>query len=131
MIRSSVPDYNGRIAILLWIALTSVLSAQERRPGQSPPTLSVDVEVVEATATVVNREGQLVTGLERENFAIFEDKVPQEIAYFSSDDVPVSVGIVLDVSGSMKNKLQTAVKAAITFMKVGNADDAVVHEGED
>ena len=81
------------------------------------------VDVVEATATVVNGKGQFVTGLAKENFAIFEDKVQQDIVYFSSEDVPVSVGILLDVSGSMKGKLETAVRAAIMFMKGGNLDD--------
>ena len=116
---------NSRIGtgVFLLIVLTCALSAQGLKPGQSPPSLSVDVDVVEATLTVVNQAGAFVTGLQRENFSIFEDKVPQDIAYFSSEDVPVSVGIVLDVSGSMKDKLQTAVKAAITFMKGGNRDD--------
>ena len=65
----------------------------------------------------------LVTGLEKENFKLAEDKVPQEISYFSSEDIPLSVGIILDVSGSMKDKLKTAVEAAITFMKGGSPDD--------
>jgi len=62
-----------------------------------------------------HREGRFVTGSEKENFKIFEDKVLQQVVSFSSEDVPVSVGIILDVSGSMREKLKTAVKAAITF----------------
>jgi Ca-activated chloride channel family protein len=117
--------------LVLFALLTCVLSAQDQppRPQQStkPDTavhsLSVDVDVVLATVTVTDRSGRFVTGLEKENFKISEDKVPQEISYFSSEDIPLSVGIILDVSGSMKDKLKTAVEAAITFMKGGSPDD--------
>jgi len=110
-------------ATLLLLVLTCALSAQERKPEQSPHNLRVDVDVVLATATVTDRDGRFVTGLEKENFKISEDKVPQDIVYFSSEDVPVSVGIIFDVSGSMKDKLKTAVQAALTFLKGGSPDD--------
>ncbi len=110
------------VALLLLTALTCALSAQTRLE-QSPHSLRVDVDLVLATATVTDRDGRFVTGLEKENFKITEDKIPQDIAYFSSEDIPVSVGIVFDVSGSMKDKLKTAVQAAITFLKNGSPDD--------
>jgi Ca-activated chloride channel family protein len=110
-------------SLLLLLVLTCVLSAQEQKPEQSPHTLRVDVDRVLVTATVTDREGRFVTGLEKENFKIAEDKVPQEILDFSSEDIPVSVGIVVDVSGRMKDKLKTAVQAAITFLKGGSPDD--------
>jgi Ca-activated chloride channel family protein len=81
------------------------------------------VDLVLANVTVTLRDGRFVTGLEKENFKLAEDKVPQDIVYFSSEDIPVSVGIILDVSGSMKDKLKTAVEAAVTFMKGGSPDD--------
>ena len=110
-------------ALLLLTILTCALSAQEPKPEQTPLNLRVDVDLVLATATVTDREGRFVVGLEKENFKIAEDKVQQEIAYFSSEDIPVSVGIVFDVSGSMKDKMKTAVQAAITFLKSGSPDD--------
>ncbi len=110
-------------ALLLLLVLTCALSAQEQKPEQSPHNLIVDVDVVLATATVTDRDGRFVTGLEKENFKIAEDKVQQEITYFSSEDVPVSVGIVFDISGSMKDKMKTAVQAAMTFLKGGSVDD--------
>ena len=79
--------------------------------------------MVLATVTVTDRNGRYRHGTRKENFKLAEDKVPQEIAYFSSEDIPLSVGIILDVSGSMKDKLKTAVEAAITFMKGGSPDD--------
>lgn len=116
------------LALLLLTVLTCALSAQESRQNpkseqQAVHNLNVDVNLVLATATVTDRDGRYVTGLERENFKISEDKIPQDILQFSSEDIPVSVGIVFDVSGSMKDKLKTAVQAAITFLKGGNPDD--------
>ena len=118
------------VALSLLTLFTCALSAQEQAPSEksqaqvvSPHTLKVDVDLVLANVTVTDRNGRFVTGLEKENFKLVEDKVPQDIAYFSSEDIPLSVGIILDVSGSMKDKLKTAVEAAITFMKGGSPDD--------
>jgi len=111
------------------VAFTCALSARQSSTQQqdkfelSPHSLKVDVDIVLANVTVTLRDGRFVTGLDKENFKLFEDKVPQEITYFSSEDIPLSVGIILDVSGSMKDKLKTAVEAAITFMKGGSPDD--------
>jgi Ca-activated chloride channel family protein len=117
------------VAIALFTLLTCALSAQRQstsdrtQPETAPHSIGVDVDIVLATVTVTDRNGRFVTGLEKENFKIQEDKVPQDIKYFSSEDIPLSVGIILDVSGSMKDKLKTAVEAAITFMKGGSPDD--------
>jgi Ca-activated chloride channel family protein len=122
-------------ALLVFAVFTCVLSAQRQadtpqaetpqkdEPQLSPHGINVDVDLVLANVTVTLRDGRFVTGLEKENFKLYEDKVPQEIAYFSSEDIPLTVGIILDVSGSMKDKLKTAVEAAITFMKGGSPDD--------
>jgi Ca-activated chloride channel family protein len=117
------------LAICVFTVLTCAFSAQPRpqspqqAPEVSPHSSDVDVDLVLATVTVTDRNGRYVTGLEKENFKLAEDKVPQDISYFSSEDIPLSVGIILDVSGSMKDKLKTAVEAAITFMKGGSPDD--------
>jgi Ca-activated chloride channel homolog len=118
------------VALLLLTTFTCALAAQKQAssdrpqsPDVLPHSIGVDVDVVLATVTVTDRNGRFVTGLERENFKISEDKVSQDIKYFSSEDIPLSVGIILDVSGSMKDKLKTAVEAAITFMKGGSPDD--------
>jgi Ca-activated chloride channel family protein len=83
----------------------------------------VDVDLVLVNATVTDPQNRYVTGLEQGHFQIWEDKVEQEIAYFSSEDVPLSVGIIFDISGSMKDKLSVARDAAVTFLKMGTPDD--------
>jgi Ca-activated chloride channel family protein len=85
--------------------------------------LKVDVDLVVVTATVTDPQNRYVTGLEQEHFTVMEDKIEQKIEYFSAEDVPLSVGIVFDVSGSMKDKLSIARDAAVTFLKTGNPDD--------
>jgi Ca-activated chloride channel family protein len=112
------------IVVLLMTTLTCVTTAQsQQKPSQAIKTLKIDVDLVIAAATVTTPDGRFVTGLEKEDFKIAEDKIGQEITYFSAEDVPLSVGIIFDVSGSMKDKMKTAVEAALTFMKSGSPDD--------
>src|ERR1041384_2202642 len=107
------------------LTLPCASSAQEQSP-QKPSkdqTLKVDVDLVLVNATVTNPRNQYVTGLEKENFQLWEDKVEQNVAYFSAEDVPLSVGIIFDISGSMKDKLSVARDAAVTFLKMGTPED--------
>lgn len=99
--------------------------APAEKPQAPAPsqTLKVDVELVLVTATVTDSLNRFVSGLEQEHFQLWEDKVQQKVATFSSEDVPISVGVILDVSGSMKDKIATAVDAAGTFLKSGSPDD--------
>src|SRR5262245_12340858 len=112
-------------SVIVILALTCASSAQEQAP-QKPSkdqTLKVDVDLVLVNATGTNPRNQYVTGLEKEHFQIWEDKVEQQPTYFSSEDVPLSVGIIFDISGSMKDKLSVARDAAVTFLKMGTPDD--------
>ena len=74
--------------------------------AQAP--LRVDVNLVLVPVTVTDRKGAPINGLDQSRFQVFEEGVPQAIASFSSEDLPVSIGLVLDVSGSMRQKLGTA-----------------------
>src|SRR6202008_2084831 len=85
--------------------------------------LHVDVDLALVDAVVVDPYNRLVTGLDPQNFRIFEDKVEQEIVTFSSEDVPISIGVILDCSGSMSNKLGKAREAAVEFLKTANPED--------
>jgi Ca-activated chloride channel family protein len=94
--------------------LAVVFSAAGRT---QPATLRVDVNMVLVPVTVTDRSGRLITGLDRSRFKVLDEGVAQPIAAFSVEDLPVSIGLVLDVSGSMKQKLATArsfVRALLT-----------------
>jgi Ca-activated chloride channel homolog len=86
--------------------------------------LRADVDEVLLPATVVDDKGQLVTNLDRGNFQVWEDNVPQRIASFQHQDVPVSLGILVDNSGSMRDKRAAINDAALHLVKVSNPADA-------
>ena len=86
-------------------------------------TFRIPTEVVTLTVTVTDPYNRLVTGLDKKNFEIFEDKVRQSIGFFSEDDAPVSLGIIFDVSGSMKGKLDRARDALKAFIETSHRDD--------
>ena len=85
--------------------------------------IRVDVDLVLVPVTVTDPIDRVVTGLNRENFQVLEDKRPQEIRHFSSEDVPVSLGVVLDVSHSMVSKMARAREAVLEFLKTANPQD--------
>lgn len=90
------------------------------RPDQR---IRVDVDLVLVNVTVTDPYNRLVTGLEMENFRVFEDKVEQEVVHFSSEDVPISIGVIFDMSGSMSNKVDKARLAALQFLRTANPQD--------
>jgi Ca-activated chloride channel family protein len=85
--------------------------------------LRVDTTVVQIPVTVTDQLNRFVTGLEKENFRVFEDKNEQTVSYFSSEDAPLSVGIVFDTSGSMGAKLDKSRQAVSQFFKSANPED--------
>lgn len=85
--------------------------------------LRFKTDVVTLSVTVTDPYNRLVTGLDRQHFEVFEDKVKQNIAFFRDEDVPVSVGIVFDVSGSMKGKLDRAREALRAFIQTCHDQD--------
>jgi Ca-activated chloride channel family protein len=86
-------------------------------------TLKVDVPVVLVNATVSDLKGRLVAGLERQHFRLWENDVEQQLEYFSLEDMPVSVGLIFDATGSMADKLSAARNAATAFLKTSNPHD--------
>ncbi len=73
--------------------------------------------------TVTDPIGRLVTGLEQDNFRVFENGAEQEIVRFSSEDVPVSIGVIFDMSGSMTDKIDKSRLAAVQFFRTANPQD--------
>jgi Mg-chelatase subunit ChlD len=86
-------------------------------------SLKVDVDLVMVNVSVSDSENHPLTDLKPENFQIFEDKIEQQIRYFSSEATPVSLGIVFDISHSMERKLDFAKDAAVRFLHTGTPDD--------
>ena len=85
--------------------------------------LKVDVSLVLVPVTITDPMNRLVTGLDRDNFNLFEGKDRQEIKSFSSEDAPVSLGVIFDMSGSMSSKIERAREAVIEFFKTANPQD--------
>jgi len=73
--------------------------------------------------TVTDDWNRIVTGLDKENFAIAENNSKQEIRHFSSEDAPLSLGVIFDVSGSMSDKILKSREAVIEFFKTANPQD--------
>jgi Ca-activated chloride channel homolog len=85
--------------------------------------VKTDVKLVLVPVSVMDPMQRLVTGLQAENFQLFEGKKPQEIRHFSSEDVPVSIGIILDTSGSMREKMGRVREAVTQFCEEANPQD--------
>jgi Ca-activated chloride channel family protein len=118
-------------ALLLFFGFAASFMAQARPYGASadsnlprPAALRVDVDLVLVPVTVTDGRSRFVSGLQPGNFQLWEDKAEQEILHVSAEDAPISVGVILDMSGSMKDKLGVARDAATTFLRsVMNKDD--------
>ena len=115
----------------LWLmqprALTQVQRAQQQQQQQAPPDesfrITAEVRVVVLDVSVRDRRGQPVTSLTRDAFRIFDSGREQTLASFGGVDAPVTVGIVADMSGSMRPKRAELVTAAMTFLEASNPID--------
>jgi len=98
--------------------------AGNAKPQDSEPyKISVNVDLVVLHATVRDRKGGFVSGLSEGDFAVYEDGVRQSIRLFRHEDIPVTVGLVIDHSGSMGPKLPEVIAAARTFVHTSNPED--------
>jgi Ca-activated chloride channel homolog len=123
------------LCFLLLTASTVPLLAQGLKSG-NPKTpqpqkqgdqykINVNVNLVVLHATVIDRRGRMVNNLTKQDFRILEDGQPQQLAVFSHADIPVTMGIDIDDSGSMRDKRQSVNAAALTFVKTSNPQDQV------
>ena len=90
---------------------------------KSDQSLQLNVDLVSVTVTVTDSYGRFVTGLAKDQFEVYDDKIKQEIAHFSDEDAPVSLGIVYDVSGSMKERIHRSMQALKRFIETSHDDD--------
>lgn len=97
------------------LALTGLLGLQATAPvaGQDGFRFRSGVELINVTATVTDRSGRFLPGLTRDDFVVYEDNQPMEITHFSAERSPVSLGIVIDTSGSMQGEKWGAARDAI------------------
>src|SRR5215468_2281094 len=96
---------------------------QTSNQADQDPRFIENTDLVSLPVTVTDAYNRLVTGLDRQHFEVYEDKVKQEISFFSDEDAPVNLGIVFDVSGSMKGKIDRARDALKAFILTSHSDD--------
>jgi len=103
--------------------LTLLLPLLDEAGGPRQHNVSVSVDLVVLHASVRDSRGRFAEGLEERHFAIYEDGVRQTIRLFRHEDIPVTVGLVVDHSGSMRPKMAGVVKAARAFVASSGAED--------
>jgi Ca-activated chloride channel family protein len=113
------------LALLAGLGRAQTVRKRPPPPKEEKPTgtIRVDTSLVLIPVTVNDPLNRPVTGLEKENFRVFDDKVEQTVSQFAMEDEPVAVGLVFDTSGSMGNKLRTSRLAAKAFFRTSNADE--------
>jgi len=97
----------------------------EPQPPDEGYTIGVNVDLVLMYTSVFDKNGRFISGLKKDSFKVYEDGIEQKVSTFSQEDVPVSMGILLDLSGSMRGKIDQVDKAALAFIKASNPQDQV------
>jgi len=112
------------------LAAATILPAQNQEDHDYK--LGVNVNLVQLPVSVLDKKGFPITGLHPEHFAVYEDKVLQDISLFKQEDIPLSVGLVVDASSSMYDKRDRLSTAAMTFVRESNPEDetAIVSFGD-
>jgi Ca-activated chloride channel homolog len=96
---------------------------QDPNAGKQGSKITLNVDLVVLHTTVIDDRQRFADGLKPENFRVFEDKVEQKLSVFRREDVPVSMGLVIDNSGSMRDKRPRVNEAAITLVQASNPND--------
>ena len=120
------------IPLVVATAFSTLVAQQPREAQQGPQSFRfrTGVELINVNATVTDSTGRFVSGLNKEDFRLFEDEQLQEITHFNSERVPVSLGIVLDTSGSMDGEKMLAAREALDrflFQLLGPEDEVFLY----
>jgi len=131
-------------ATVLALSISILLLAQNPAPQHTPPpgelqkqgdknyVISVDTTLIQVPVSVHDKEGRPVNNLAKDQFQVFEDKVQQQIKLFVHEDVPISLGLVIDNSGSMRSKRERVNSAALSFVRESNpADESFIVNFDD
>lgn len=116
---------NALILVLAVAAQTLAAQAPVVKAYEEPFTLRATAELVLLDVSVKDSSGEHIQNLSKENFQVYEDGKLQTISHFGSNDVPVTVGLVIDTSGSMRPKYRDVVTAAMLFLHESNRNDEV------
>lgn len=111
------------LSLLAWVSLQRPTPAPPPPNGSQGYVISREVDLVVLPVTVRNEEGQFVSGLEASNFRVYENGRPQTITSFQNEDTPVTVGLVVDHSGSMVAKRNEVIEGAMAFVEESNPQD--------
>src|SRR5215472_937862 len=114
-----------RRRLLTGSAIAVLAGALVLAQQQSPTVFTVGTRLVVCHTTVIDKSGHLVTNLTKDAFSVFENGTPQEIKSVKREDVPVSMGLIIDNSGSMRDKRAKVEAAALALVKASNPDDEV------
>ena len=95
----------------------SVLAGPTTPQQPQPPSFRTGIDIVSVNVTVTDPEGRYITGLARDEFAVFEDGVQQELSFFTRSPLPIALALLIDTSASMERRLRTAQEAAIGFAR--------------
>jgi Ca-activated chloride channel homolog len=120
VLRGLLPVFARVVAVAACLGLSAALLAQEQ-PQQPPssqrPAFRSGVDVVSLNVTVMDPSKKFVTGLEREEFLVYEDGVKQDLTYFTKAQVPIALSLLMDTSASMEDKISMAQEAAVGFAR--------------
>ena len=105
--------------------LVSGFSLSAQQPDQPAPVFKAASELVVLHVSVRDRSGRYITGLDREAFTVIDDGKPQTVAMFSADDVPASVGLLIDNSNSMRPNRERVIASAVEFVKHSHPQDEI------
>jgi Ca-activated chloride channel homolog len=115
--------------IFCGLVLRGPVSAQSTPPpagaGPEEPTFSIGTRLVVLPVSVLDKSGKLITDLQQKSFKVFENGIEQPIKIFRREDVPISLGIIVDNSGSMREKRQKVETASLDLVKASNPQDEV------
>src|SRR5262245_51614844 len=119
--------YKAMLGFMLLLVFQPVVRSQQPKPNQildqEQSIIRQRTAVVTVNVSVTDKQSRQIGGLGKEHFEIFEDKVRQQIEFFSDQEKPVSVGIIFDLSGSMKDKIGRAREALKAFVDTSHGDD--------
>ncbi|MBL8148789.1 MAG: VWA domain-containing protein [Blastocatellia bacterium] len=109
------------ILLILPIKFGVIKAQQVKKEDDS--LISSRTELVTMTVSVTDSEGRFVAGLDKQHFKVYENNILQKIEFFSSEEIPISVGIIFDISGSMRSLLDDSRSILAHFIKTCRSDD--------